>query len=137
MARGELPDYPWDLMGPYRDRAASHPDGIVDLSIGSPVDPTPAIVREALAVATDAHAYPTTVGTPELRAEIVRWFARRRGVPGLTEANVLPTIVVDEPPAAKMPPPDAGPKLREKVLLRTSSKVPFSTAIPPPLPPID
>lgn len=92
MARGELPDYPWDLMGPYRERAASHAGGIVDLSIGSPVDPTPAVVREALAAATDAHAYPTTVGTTELRAEIVRWFERRRGVPGLTEANVLPTI---------------------------------------------
>ncbi|BDZ55934.1 succinyldiaminopimelate transaminase [Agromyces marinus] len=92
MARGELPDYPWDLMAPYRDRAASHHGGIVDLSIGSPVDPTPGVVREALAAATNAHAYPTTVGTPKLRAEIVRWFERRRGVTGLTEANVLPTI---------------------------------------------
>ena len=92
MARGELPDYPWDLMGPYRDRAESHSDGIVDLSIGSPVDPTPAVVRDALAEATDAHAYPTTVGTAELRTEIVRWVERRRGVTGLTEAHVLPTI---------------------------------------------
>ncbi|WP_136707904.1 succinyldiaminopimelate transaminase [Agromyces sp. H66] len=92
MARGELPDYPWDLMGPYRERAAAHRDGLVDLSIGSPVDPTPTVVRDALAAATDAHAYPTTVGTPELRAEIVGWFERRRGVTGLTEANVLPTI---------------------------------------------
>lgn len=92
MARGELPDYPWDLMGPYRERAAAHHDGLVDLSIGSPVDPTPVIVRDALAAATDAHAYPTTIGTPDLRAAIVDWFERRRGVPGLTEANVLPTI---------------------------------------------
>jgi len=92
MVRGELPDYPWDLMGPYRDRAATHPDGLVDLSIGSPVDPTPVLVRDALAAATDAHAYPTTVGTPELRAAIVDWFERRRRVTGLTEANVLPTI---------------------------------------------
>ncbi|MFC5790766.1 succinyldiaminopimelate transaminase [Agromyces tardus] len=92
MARGELPDYPWDLMAPYRDRAAAHEGGIVDLSIGSPVDPTPAVVREALAASTDAHAYPTTVGTPQLREEIVRWFERRRGVTGLTEAHVLPTI---------------------------------------------
>lgn len=92
MARGELPDYPWDLMGPYRERAAAHHDGLVDLSIGSPVDPTPVIVRDALAAATDAHAYPTTIGTPDLRAAIVDWFERRRGVTGLTEANVLPTI---------------------------------------------
>jgi len=92
MARGELPDYPWDLMEPYRERAAAHGGGIVDLSIGSPVDPTPAVVRDALAIATDAHAYPSTAGTPELRGAIVRWFERRRGVTGLTEANVLPTI---------------------------------------------
>jgi len=92
MARGELPDYPWDLMAPYRARAAAHHGGIVDLSIGSPVDPTPVVVREALAAATDAHAYPTTVGSPKLRGEIVGWFERRRGVTGLTVDDVLPTI---------------------------------------------
>lgn len=92
MARGELPDYPWDLMAPFRERAAAHPEGVVDLSIGSPVDPTPALVREALANATDAHAYPQTTGTDELRGAIIDWFARRRGVTSLTEANVLPTV---------------------------------------------
>ncbi len=92
MALGALPDYPWDLMAPYRARAEAHAGGIVDLSIGSPVDPTPDVVREALARATDAHAYPQTVGTPELRAAIVEWFARRRGVTGLDAASVLPTI---------------------------------------------
>jgi succinyldiaminopimelate transaminase len=88
---GELPDYPWDRVAPYADRARRHPDGIVDLSIGSPVDPTPELIRAALAEATDAHAYPTTVGAPELRAAIVDWFRRRRGVT-LDEAEVLPTI---------------------------------------------
>lgn len=92
MTLGALPDYPWDLMAPYRERAESHPDGVVDLSIGSPVDPTPDLVRRALAEATDAHAYPTTIGTPALRGAIVDWFARRRGVTGLDEASVLPTI---------------------------------------------
>jgi len=87
-----LPDYPWDLMAPYAEQARRHPDGIVDLSIGSPVDPTPERIRAALRDATDAHAYPTTVGTPELRQSIVDWFARRRGVDGLTTAAVLPTI---------------------------------------------
>lgn len=92
MALGELPDYPWDAMEPLRQSAAEHPDGLVDLSIGSPVDPTPEIVREALIAATDAHAYPTTIGTTELRAAIVEWYARRRGVSGLREEQVLPTI---------------------------------------------
>src|SRR5690606_15219786 len=89
---GELDDYPWDAVAPYAARARRHPDGIVDLSIGSPVDPTPAVVREALAVATDAHAYPQTAGAPALRESIAAWYARRRGVPGLTPDQVLPTI---------------------------------------------
>ncbi len=89
---GDLPEYPWDAMAPYAQRAAEHPDGLIDLSIGSPVDPTPEVVRRALSEATDAHAYPTTVGTPLLREAIVEWFARRRGVTGLGIDNVLPTI---------------------------------------------
>ncbi|WP_156762050.1 succinyldiaminopimelate transaminase [Microbacterium karelineae] len=92
MAIGDLDDYPWDKVTPYRDRAARHPDGICDLSIGSPVDPTPTIIRDALVAATDAHGYPTAAGTPEVRAAICAWYARRRGVPGLEERNVLPTI---------------------------------------------
>jgi succinyldiaminopimelate transaminase len=92
VALGELPDYPWDRMAPYAAEARAHADGIVDLSIGSPVDPTPAVVRDALAAATDAHAYPQTAGTPRLRDAVVDWYARRRGVTGLTEADVLPTI---------------------------------------------
>jgi succinyldiaminopimelate transaminase len=89
---GNLPEYPWDAMAPFAQRAAEHPGGLIDLSIGSPVDPTPEVVRRALADATDAHAYPTTVGTPRLREAIVDWFARRRGVDGLRVENVLPTI---------------------------------------------
>ncbi|GAA4179571.1 succinyldiaminopimelate transaminase [Gryllotalpicola koreensis] len=92
MAITELPDYPWDRMAPYAERARRHPRGIVDLSIGSPVDPTPELIREALAAATDAHAYPTTTGTPALREAIVAWYARRRGVTGLSVDQVLPTI---------------------------------------------
>ncbi|MEY2699008.1 MAG: hypothetical protein RL720_964 [Actinomycetota bacterium] len=88
----ELPEYPWDAMAPYVAKAKAHPGGAIDLSIGSPVDPTPAVIRDALARATDSHAYPTTMGTPALREAIVAWFARRRGVSGLGVENVLPTI---------------------------------------------
>jgi len=87
-----LPDFPWDSLAPYGATARSHPGGIVDLSVGSPVDATPAVVREALAGAADAHSYPLTSGTAALREAIVAWFARRRGVDDLTAANVLPTI---------------------------------------------
>ncbi|HEX6956231.1 MAG TPA: succinyldiaminopimelate transaminase [Agromyces sp.] len=92
MTLGALPEYPWDLMVPYRQRASAHRDGIVDLSIGSPVDPTPQVVRDALARATDAHSYPTTIGTVALRRAIVAWYERRRGVTGLDADSVLPTI---------------------------------------------
>ncbi|GAA1227712.1 succinyldiaminopimelate transaminase [Rhodoglobus aureus] len=87
-----LPDFPWDALVPYGKIARTHPDGFVDLSVGSPVDPTPHIIRETLASATDAHAYPTTTGTVQLREAIVEWFDRRRGVPSLTVNNVLPTV---------------------------------------------
>jgi succinyldiaminopimelate transaminase len=92
MALGALPEYPWDLMVPYRRRASTHHDGLVDLSIGSPVDPTPTIVREALAASTDAHSYPATVGTTALRRAIVGWYGRRRRVVDLGIDDVLPTI---------------------------------------------
>lgn len=89
--RGPLPDYPWDAMAPYIERAAAHPGGAVNLSIGSPVDPTPQVVREALAEATEAHAYPQTAGTPLLREAIAEWYLRERGV-AVEPAAVLPTV---------------------------------------------
>jgi len=88
----DLDDYPWDKVVPFRERAEAHPGGICDLSIGSPVDPTPRIVRDAIVAATDAHAYPTTNGTLDLREAICSWYERRRGVSGLEPRNVLPTI---------------------------------------------
>lgn len=84
--------YPWDAVEPLRARAAAHPDGLVDLSIGTPVDPTPAVVREALTAAWDAHGYPTVHGPASLRGAVVDFFARRRGVTSLTPEAVLPTI---------------------------------------------
>nr|WP_297424649.1 succinyldiaminopimelate transaminase [uncultured Actinotalea sp.] len=87
-----LPDFPWDTLVPYAERARRHPDGLVDLSVGTPVDPTPPLVREALAGAADAPGYPTTHGTPALRQAVVDWFARRRGAPGLDPEAVLPTV---------------------------------------------
>ncbi len=92
MGVADLADYPWDAVAPYAAKARRHPDGIVDLSIGSPVDPTPEVIAAALASATDAHAYPLTSGTPALREAIAAWYARRRRVPGLTAAHVVPTV---------------------------------------------
>lgn len=87
-----LPDFPWDSLVTYRETAAQHPNGVVDLSVGTPVDPTPAVVQDALRAAADSPGYPTTHGTPQLREAVVSWFARRRGVDGLDPAAVLPTV---------------------------------------------
>ena len=42
--------------------------------------------------ASDAHGYPLTWGTPDLREAVATWFAARRGVPDVDPAGVLPTI---------------------------------------------
>ena len=87
-----LPDFPWDSLAPAKARAAAHPGGLVDLSVGTPVDPTPAVVAAALAGAADAPGYPQTWGTAPLREAVAAWFARRRGVTGVDPDGVLPTI---------------------------------------------
>ncbi|WP_426996456.1 succinyldiaminopimelate transaminase [Pseudarthrobacter sp. N5] len=87
-----LPDYPWEAMAPYLATAAKHPGGTVNLSIGTPVDPTPPLVQEALRSAADAPGYPTVHGTIALREAVVAWFERRRGVAGLDPRDVMPTV---------------------------------------------
>ncbi len=86
----KLPDFPWDLLEPAKARAAAHPGGIVDLSIGTPVDPVPPLIRAALADASDAPGYPLTAGTPELRAAITSWVRAACSASG--DFGVLPTI---------------------------------------------
>jgi len=87
-----LPDFPWDLLEPAKERASRHPGGLVDLSVGTPVDPVPMVVREALAEASDAPGYPLTAGTASLREAISSYVARRCGAVGLPTSGVLPTI---------------------------------------------
>jgi succinyldiaminopimelate transaminase len=88
----DLPDYPWEAMAPYLAKASEHPGGAVNLSIGTPVDPTPVLIQDALKAAADAPGYPTVHGTPALREAIAGWFERRRGVAGLDPRNIMPTV---------------------------------------------
>ncbi|WP_052851559.1 succinyldiaminopimelate transaminase [Streptomyces avicenniae] len=92
LVSARLPVFPWDRLEPYKATAAAHADGIVDLSVGTPVDPVPALVRAALAAASDSPGYPTVWGTARLREAILGWLARRTGAAGLGERNVLPVI---------------------------------------------
>ena len=87
-----LPDFPWDKLPPYAARARQHPGGIVDLSIGTPVDPTPAVVQEALRAAADAPGYPVTIGNVPTRQAAIDWLARNHGVTDLVLDGVIPLI---------------------------------------------
>ncbi|KID29008.1 succinyldiaminopimelate transaminase [Prauserella rugosa] len=92
MTRLQLPGFPWDTLAGPTARAKAHPDGIVDLSVGTPVDPVPEAVRDALASVSDIPGYPTTHGTPQLREAAVGALERRHGVTGVSPDAVLPTI---------------------------------------------
>ena len=88
--------FPWDTLADATAMARSHPDGIVDLSVGTPVDPVAPLIREALAAASAAPGYPTTAGTPALRESAIAALNRRYGVTGLADGAVLPVIGTKE-----------------------------------------
>ncbi len=92
----DLPDFPWDTLAQAAATARAHPDGICDLSVGTPVDPVPQAARDALLGAADAHGYPATWGTPTLRASICGYLGRRWGAVGLDDRHVLPVIGTKE-----------------------------------------
>ncbi len=87
-----LPAFPWDSLAEAKKLAAAHPGGIVDLSIGTPVDRVPHAVRTALAANSDSPGYPTTQGTLALRQAYSRWMARTHEVPDLDPGAVIPSI---------------------------------------------
>ncbi|MET1037127.1 MAG: succinyldiaminopimelate transaminase [Aeromicrobium sp.] len=87
-----FPDFPWDTLTAAKQRASAHPGGLVDLSIGTPVDPTPTVAREALVAAADSPGYPTVFGPESLRQAAVDWLERRFEITGLSPSQVLPTI---------------------------------------------
>jgi succinyldiaminopimelate transaminase len=90
-----LPEYPWDELAPIAEKARAFPGGAVDLSIGTPVDPVPAVIQDALIAAANAPGYPLTAGTPELRAAAAGWLARSLDV-HVDPVSVLPVIGTKE-----------------------------------------
>jgi succinyldiaminopimelate transaminase len=90
-----LPAFPWDALAPAAELARAHPGGIVDLSVGTPVDPVPDVVRAALRAADDSPGYPPTAGTAALREAAAGWLARRHAV-SVDPAAVLPVIGTKE-----------------------------------------
>lgn len=86
----KLPDFPWDALAPFGAIAREHHDGIIDLSVGTPVDPTPDFIQHALQQAANSPSYPLTAGTPELREAITTWAREKLGATG--DFSVLPII---------------------------------------------
>jgi succinyldiaminopimelate transaminase len=60
------------------------------------VDPVAMVIRDALAAASSAPGYPTTAGTPALRAAAVTALGRRYGITGVAADAVLPVIGTKE-----------------------------------------
>jgi succinyldiaminopimelate transaminase len=75
------PPYPQDRLSGLKERAGGVPGGIVDCSVGTPVDPTPEVaLRAADAAARTSAGYPPSIGTPALRTAASAWIERRFGV---------------------------------------------------------
>lgn len=88
--------YDWSRIAAYKRTAKAAFGGMIDLSVGSPVDPVPDSVRKALAVAANdpnAYGYPATAGTADLRTAIAEWFSVTRNVDlQAIHADVVPTV---------------------------------------------
>ena len=74
------PAYPYDRLDPLRAAAAALPGGAVDCSVGTPCDPPPGIVVQALASSGTERAYPSSIGSPAYRSAAAAWVERRFGV---------------------------------------------------------
>jgi succinyldiaminopimelate transaminase len=74
------PPYPYDRIDELADVAAAHAGGAVDLSIGTPCDPPPPAVVEALARSGAERGYPASIGSAAYREAAAGWMARRLGI---------------------------------------------------------
>ena len=102
------PPYPYDRLIPLREKAASLPGGLVDLSIGDPSDPPPPAVVEALSTSGAERMYPTSVGSPAFRQAASGWIERRFGIAGVPVGACVGTkeLVVGLPAWLKLRRPD-------------------------------
>jgi aspartate/methionine/tyrosine aminotransferase len=76
----KLPPYPYDLLNGIKASARTLFDEVVDLSIGTPVDPPPLFVPSALATSGKERSYPPSFGTLQLRSSASAWMKRTFGV---------------------------------------------------------
>ena len=75
------PTYPYDRLDKFREVAADFDGGAIDCSIGTPFDPPPDAVIQALSTSGAERGYPPSIGTQEFREAASGWLARELGVP--------------------------------------------------------
>jgi succinyldiaminopimelate transaminase len=74
------PPYPHDRLAELKARAEAAPGGLIDASVGTPVDPMPEVAVQALIDATrGATGYPATIGSAAYRTAAAAWIERRFG----------------------------------------------------------
>ncbi len=73
------PPLVWETLGGIREVAERFPGGAIDLTIGTPTDPPPPAVVEALARSGAERGYPPSVGSPAFRQAAAGWMGRRLG----------------------------------------------------------
>ena len=89
---GRLGEYPLAVFQDLVRRLAEESEPVHDFSIGDPIEPTPAFIRQALVDALDpVSRYPTAAGLRELREAIAGWVRRRFGVEVDPDLDVVPT----------------------------------------------
>ena len=90
------PAYPYERLDSLRAAAAALPGGAVDCSVGTPCDPPPEAVVEALASSGTERSYPSSIGSPAYRQAAAAWMARRFGVDIDADAQVAACIGTKE-----------------------------------------
>lgn len=82
------PPYPQDRLSALKDAADALPGGVVDASVGTPVDAMPEVAVRAMEDAIRASTgYPPSIGSVSYREAAAAWIERRFGV------TVAPTAV--------------------------------------------
>ncbi|HEY8059549.1 MAG TPA: aminotransferase class I/II-fold pyridoxal phosphate-dependent enzyme [Acidimicrobiales bacterium] len=113
------PPYPYDRLEELKAVADALPGGCVDLSIGTPIDPPPAAVVEALAGSGSERGYPPSIGSAGYRRAAADWMARRLGVTvdpdGLAACVGTKEFVVGTPAVLKLRSPDRDTVLHPQV----------------------
>ncbi len=91
-----LPPYPYDRLQGLAKLAEAHEGGMVDCSIGTPCDPPPRAVVDALASSGTERGYPASAGSPQLREAAAEWLTRRFGLAEVPVSSVAACVGTKE-----------------------------------------